>query len=195
MVLLTIVTNSNPHTLYFDHPIEKPSYIRLLSASLYNSWNNLKKNGAVSSLPDGNGSSSVIPLAAGHYTVDLLAEEFNNMKNIKSNIKLIAKTNTQLGSLVINNPDNLRFSVNLVELLGANPSLAPITFIKQINSPTTYFVYCDLIDKRQNLLNGKPSTVLARFDIRGKPFEKVHYQTPQQHVLRDTESGDYDVNS
>ena len=36
MVLLTIVTNSNPHTLYFDHPIEKPSYmyIRLLSASL-----------------------------------------------------------------------------------------------------------------------------------------------------------------
>ena len=43
MVLLTIVTNSNPHTLYFDHPIEKPSYIRLLSASLYNSWHNLKK--------------------------------------------------------------------------------------------------------------------------------------------------------
>ena len=23
MVLLTIVTNSNPHTLYFDHPIKK----------------------------------------------------------------------------------------------------------------------------------------------------------------------------
>ena len=32
MVLLTIVANSNPHTLYFDYPIEKPSYIRLLSA-------------------------------------------------------------------------------------------------------------------------------------------------------------------
>ena len=45
MVLLTVVTTSNPHTLYFDHPIEKPSYIRLLSASLYNSWHNLKKIG------------------------------------------------------------------------------------------------------------------------------------------------------
>ena len=45
MVLLTVVTTSNPHTLYFDHPIKKPSYIRLLSASLYNSWNNLKKTG------------------------------------------------------------------------------------------------------------------------------------------------------
>ena len=41
MVLLTVVTTSNPHTLYFDRPIEKPSYIRLLSASLYNSWHTL----------------------------------------------------------------------------------------------------------------------------------------------------------
>ena len=43
MVLLTIVTNSNPRTLYLDHPIEKLSYIRLFSASIYNSWHNLKK--------------------------------------------------------------------------------------------------------------------------------------------------------
>ena len=45
MVLLTVVTNSNPYTLYFDHPIEKPSYIRLLSASIHNSWHNLKNRG------------------------------------------------------------------------------------------------------------------------------------------------------
>ena len=48
MVLLTIVTSSNPHTLYFDHPIEKPSYIRLLSASIYNSWHNLKHRADIS---------------------------------------------------------------------------------------------------------------------------------------------------
>ena len=47
MVLLTVVTTSNPHTLYFDHPIEKPSYIRLLSASLYNSWHNLKEEAVI----------------------------------------------------------------------------------------------------------------------------------------------------
>ena len=97
--------------------------------------------------------------------------------------------------MVINNPNNIRFSVNLVELLGVNPSLTPITIIKQLNSPPTYFIHCDLIDKRQNLLNGKPSTGLARFDIRGKPFERVHYQTTQQHVLRDTSTGDCDVNA
>ena len=90
--------------------------------------------------------------------------------------------------------NNVKFSNNLLELLGIKNTLF-IAFIKRLTSPSTYFIHCDLIDKRQNLLNGKPSTVLARFDLRGKPFERVHYQTAQQHVLRDTSTGDYDVNS
>ena len=84
---------------------------------------------------------------------------------------------------------------DLADFLNYDEELNHTSYITRLNSPTTYFIHCDLIDKRQNLLNGKPSTVLARFDIRGQPFEKVHYQTPQQHVLRDTDSGDYDVNS
>ena len=93
--------------------------------------------------------------------------------------------------MTIFNQNNVKFSNNLLELLGIKNTLF-MTFVKRLNSPTTYFVHCDLIDKRQNLLNGKPSTVLARF--RGKPFERVYYQTAQQHVLRDTSTGDYDVN-
>ena len=89
---------------------------------------------------------------------------------------------------------NARFSHGLLQLLGLS-QLSPITLVQRLTSPTTYFVHCDLIDKKQNLLNGKPSTVLARFDVRGQAFEKVQYQTPQPHVLRDTDSGDYDVNS
>ena len=90
--------------------------------------------------------------------------------------------------------NNVTFSNNLLQLLGIQRLLL-FTFVKRLTAPSIYFVHCDLIDKRQNLLNGKPSTVLARFDIRGQPFEKIHYQTPQQHVLRDTATGDYDVNS
>ena len=45
MVILTVVTTENPHTVYFDQPIKKPSYIRLLSCSLYNSWNSLERDG------------------------------------------------------------------------------------------------------------------------------------------------------
>ena len=90
---------------------------------------------------------------------------------------------------------NVKLGHNLSELLGIGTNLMFMTFVKRLTSPSTYFVHCDLIDKRQNLLNGNPSTVLARFDLRGKPFKKVHYQTAQQRVLRDTSTSDYDVNS
>ena len=92
------------------------------------------------------------------------------------------------------NQNNVKFSNNLLELLGIKKTLF-IAFVKRLTSPSTYFIYRDLIDKRQNLLNGKLSTVLGRFDLRGKPFERVHYRTAQQHVLRVTSTGDYDVNS
>ena len=83
------------------------------------------------------------------------------------------------------------FDRNLVEWLGIDRKLFILSFIKRLNSPSTYFVHCDLIDKEENLLNGEPSRVLARFDIKGKAYEKVHYQTPQTHVLRDTSTGEY----
>ena len=191
MVLLTVVTASNPHTLYFDHPIEKPSYIRLLSASLYNSWHNLKEEAVIyANIPNDTLRANLLP---GHYTVDSLVKEFNALSAKNQKFVITAKAHTPVGSMIIHG-GNTTFSHGLLQLLGIK-SLSFSTFVKQLASPSTYFVHCDLIDKKQNLLNGKPSTVLARFDVRGQPFKKVHYQTPQQHVLRETDSGDYDVNS
>ena len=191
MVLLTVVTTSNPHTLYFDHPIEKPSYIRLLSVSLYNSWHNLKKEAVI--YADSPNKTLEATLLPGHYTTDFLVDAFNDIKRNNPKFVITAKRWTAVGSMIIYG-GNTRFSNGLLQLLGI-PKVSSITFVKRLTSPSTYFVHCDLIDKRQNLLNGKPSTVLARFDIRGQPFEKVHYQTPQPHVLRNTDSGDYAVNS
>ena len=191
MVLLTVVTNSNPHTLYFDHPIEKPSYIRLLSASLYNSWHNLKEEAVI--YADDPNRTLETKLLPGYYTADALVKEFNTLSTQNPKFVITAKAHTAVGSIIING-GNTRFSHGLLQLLGIQ-SLSFSTVVKQLTSPSTYFVHCNLIDKRQNLLSGKPSTVLARFDIRGQPFEKVHYQTPQPHVLRETDSGDYDVNS
>ena len=191
MVLLTVFTTSNPHTLYFDHPIEKPSYIRLLSVSLYNSWHNLKKEAVI--YADSPNRTLEAKLLPGHYTINALVKEFNALKANNPKFVITASAHTSTGVMIIHG-GNTRFSHGLLQLLGIQ-KLSPITFVKQLTAPSTYFVHCDLINKRQNLLNGKPSTVLARFDIRGQPFEKVHYQTPQPHVLRDTDSGDYDVNS
>ena len=191
MVLLIVVTTLNPHTLYFDHPIEKPNYIRLLSASLYNSWHNLKNEAVIyADTPNKTLDAKLLP---GHYTADALVNEFNDLSTHNPKFVISAKVHTPIGAMIIYG-GNARFSNGLLQLLGIR-TLSPITFVKRLTSPTTYFVHCDLIDKRQNLLNGKPSSVLARFDIRGQPFEKVHYQTPQPHVLRDADSGDYDVNS
>ena len=97
--------------------------------------------------------------------------------------------------MVINNPKQVRFGPHLVALLRVNPGVAQVTITTKLNSPVSYFVHCDLVNKKQNLLNGKPSTLLARFDIRGKPFERVHYQTSQPNVFRATDSGDHNVNS
>ena len=191
MVLLTVVTTSNPHTLYFDHPIEKPSSIRLLAASLPNSWHNLKEEAVIyANDPNKPLEAKLLP---GYYTVDSLVKEFNTLSATNKKFTITAKANTPVGSMIIYG-GNTRFSHGLSQLLGIQ-TLSPITFVQQLTSPNTYFVHCNLIDKKQNLLNGKPSTLLARFDIRGAPFKKIHYQTPQPHVLRDTSSGDYDVNS
>ena len=132
-------------------------------------------------------------LLPGHYTADALVNEFNALSTHNPKFVISAKVHTPIGAMIIYG-GNARFSNGLLQLLGIR-TLLPITFVKRLTTPTTYFVHCDLIDKRQNLLNGKPSTVLARFDVRGQPFEKVNHQTPQPHVLRDTDSGDYDVNS
>ena len=198
MVLLTVVTTSNPHTLYFDHPIEKPNYIRLLSASLYNSWYNLTENAAIVYINLSNNKSLTKSFIPGHYTIKQLAKAIQGAFP-PDTVVLKTELNTIQGGMTISNPhrEEITVSSNLAELMGIDPDIngGGIIDVKRLTSPSTYFVHCDLIDKKQNLLNGKPSTVLARFDVRGQPFEKVHYQTPQPHVLRETDSGDYDLNS
>ena len=193
MVLLTIFTTSNPHTLYFDHPIEKPSYIRLLSVSLYNSWYNLKYSDNIS-LKGQNGSTKNILFQPGHYTFDSLVEGFANIKQNNPEMAITAQVNQPIGGMVIHNPKSIKFGPHLVELLRVNPAVASTTITTNLRSPFNYFIHCDLMDKKQNLLNGKPSTLLAHFNIRGKPFERVHYQTSQPNVFRTIKSGDNDVN-
>ena len=57
---------SNEHTVYFDQPIPKPNYIRLLSFSLYNSWYNLKRTGEIAVFDDDKKALTIIELTPGH---------------------------------------------------------------------------------------------------------------------------------
>ena len=47
MVVLTIVTQKNGETVYFDEPIPQAHFMKLISCSLYNSWHNLKSVGQI----------------------------------------------------------------------------------------------------------------------------------------------------
>ena len=203
MLLLTVVTTSNPHTLYFDHPIEKPNYIRLLSASLYNSWYNLAENGTMSvrraqgGQSSGAGSPTYVSITAGHYTPESMAKAITEAFK-KENIDIAVETRTSLGVMNILNPKNtylFTLSNNLKTLFGVSLQVNSNILVRRFDSKNSYFIHSDLVDKRQNLLNGKPSTLFAKLDVKGQPYTKITYQAIQPHVLRDTNSGDYDVNS
>jgi len=82
----------------------------------------------------------------------------------------------------------------LAWLLGIGVTLSDISYVKKLNSPSTYFIHCDLLDKTKNFLNGNRSDVLVRFDIKGLLYVKVSYNSTPQQVLRDC-STDAHVNS
>ena len=195
MVILTVVTTENPHTVYFDRPIEKPSYIRLLSCSLYNSWYNFKKQGTIT-LYDVTEKPFKVLFLEGYYTLDSLASKIRNSLN-KHKVPLQTDLNTIFGQLLITNPQfkKIVFDSNLGNFLNLKSfTLGFATAIKKLNSAMTYYIHCDLVDKEQNLLNGKPSTVLQTFEITGKAYEKVFYQSGPEHVLREVSSDKHITN-
>ena len=155
MVILTVVTKENPHTVYFDQSIPNPSYIRLLSCSLYNSWFNLKEDGKIFYTDEKNSekSESIFP---GNYTIEEMPKTIENAFKKYGDI-LRTQINTPLGQMYIekvNSKEKIKFGKNLSELLDIRQDLQWIRFVKHMKSPTTYFIHCDLVDKEQNLLNG-----------------------------------------
>ena len=156
--------------------------MKLLSCSLFNSFDTI--NGGLAGLDDRrlNPSGKVSKLAAGHYDLDSLAKKITNLFSELPYDGLIAETNSPLGQLVIKNIGTSRISLddNLVKLFGTGQYLPPITNIKRLMIPTAYFIHCDLIDKNDNLFNGKRSDLLAKFDITGKPYQKIRYDTSLQ---------------
>ena len=197
MVILTLTTTENPHTVYFDQPIQKPSYIRVLSCSLYNSWFNLKEGGKIfytNETKKLEKSESILP---GNYTIEEMAKTIENSFK-KYGDMLRTQINTPVSQMFIQKVDPLndkiKFDKNLSELLGIDQNLQRVRYVKRMKSPTTYYIHCDLLDKEQNLLNGKPSTVLQTFDITGKPYQKVFYQSGPEHVLREVSADKHIIN-
>ena len=104
MVVLTIVTQKNGETVYFSQPLPKVYFIKLLSCTLYNSWDTLKNEGSAA-LRDRklNPSGTISKLPTGNYNLDVLAKKMTNLFLKFPYDGFIAETNSPLGQLVLEN--------------------------------------------------------------------------------------------
>ena len=206
MVVLTIVTQKNGEIVYFDEPIPQVHFMRLVSCSLYNSWHNLKTVGVLTIKQTGK---LVASIPEGNYTVTSLAKELmESFKECKAPVKMEIDTNTpnsvmkiqtsvakpviqQQGSIALKPNSNRDISVShtFALFMGVGRQLLAVSHIKKLNSPSAYFIHCDLIDRTKNIFNGKRSDVLAKFDIRGVPYGKFTYPSLPQEALRECSTG------
>ena len=195
MTILTIITNANDHTVYFEKTLERGfEYIRLISCSLFNSWYNLKERGEIGFLDErGIRTSKVIP--PGNYTLGSIGKKLEEIFNDEG---FEVKFDDASGPIVIKNPlgKGVFFDRDLTYLLGLGgfgyprERLKKQAVINRLAPFNNYFINCDLLDKEENLFNGKPSTILACFDVDGKSFERVEY-SPKEITMKKITSGKY----
>ena len=80
MVVLTIVTEKNGETIYFEDPIPKVHFMKLISCSLFNSWDTLKKEGSASlGDKDKDEALSISRLLPGHYNLESLTKKIDSL--------------------------------------------------------------------------------------------------------------------
>ena len=207
MVILTVVTKENPHTVYFDQPIENPSYIRLLSCSLYNSWNSFEKDGIIFYKKLNKQDEKTRYLRMGNYSLDDIGDIFKKgflnenllpekdlffvSKGITGRTLIIEANESKIKNFGLNESLIKFFNIPGYKNFAMEKDYFTKIVINDVSNPKHYFVNCDLIDKQQSLLNGKPSSLLACFDIRGTPYQKIHYQNTHLNVLRDVSVGNH----
>ena len=156
MVVLTIVTQKNGETIFFDEPIPQVHCMKLISCSLYNSWNTLKNEGTFS-IVQPNQSLSVSKIPPGHYTLEAMAKQLEESFK-KYSYEISAETYSPTGQLIITNHGKrpLRIDHDLSIFLDIGCELKrDIIIVKEIKRPTSYFVHCDLIGKNFNFVNNK----------------------------------------
>jgi len=73
----------------------------------------------------------------------------------------------------------------LANLLGTSTQLVAKTYVKKLNTPSAYFIHCDLIDPKNNFFNGKRTDILTKIDIRGVPYVKMTYPSLPQEAWRE----------
>ena len=138
-------------------------------------------------------------LRMGNYSLDDIGDIFEKgfpekdfftvEKGITGRSLIIKANEAKIGKFGLN--ESLLKFFNLPGYTNSKKDYFRQIKIDSVSNHKNYFINCDLIDKQQNLLNGKPSSLLACFDMRGKPYEKILYQNTHLNVLRDVSAGNH----
>ena len=121
----------------------------------------------------------------GHYTYQSLAEELTqSLTGFKNKKKIEIETNKPNSVLKITvweptDGREISLSRSLHQLINSGPTLTTITHVKKLNSPSAYFIHSDL---------------LAKIDIKGRPYEKITYAASPLQPIRDCSTSSH-VNS
>jgi len=183
MVVLTIVSQKNGQSVYFDEPIPQVHFMRLVSCSLYNSWHNLNRVGQISLT---QASETLASIPGGHYTLHGLVKELkSNLEQNKNKAGIKYETNNPNSLVEITSEKRVLITHGLAALLGTGTILDLTSHVRKLNTPSAYFIHCDLIDRTKTFFNGNRSEVFAKFDIRGLPYDKVSYYSLPQEALRE----------
>jgi len=174
MVVLTIVAQKNDETVYFDEPIPQAHFTKL-NLNRVEQINLTQTRETLASIP------------GGHYTLHGLVKELkSNLEQNKNKAGIKLETNNSSSILKLTTQQGFSITHGLAALLGTGTILDLTSHVSKINTPSAYFIHCDLIDKNKNFFNGKKSDVFSKFDIRGLPYDKVSYfSLPQYNVLKE----------
>ena len=124
MVLLTIVTQNNGETIFLDEPIPQVHFMKLISCSLFNSWDTLK-NQSIVIMGDEKSPVETSTILPGHYTLENLEELINGMFPSLLTKHFEKKINTAEATLqIITNLEiKFSFSRDFNNILGIDDAL------------------------------------------------------------------------
>jgi len=93
-------------------------------------------------------------IPGGHYTLHGLVRELkSNLEENKNKAGIKLKTNNSSYVLQITSEKGISITHGLAALLGTGTTLDLTSHIRKLNTPSAYFIHCDLIKRNKNQSN------------------------------------------
>lgn len=184
MVVLTLSNFLNGSTVHLPNGIQNPKYVRLVSMSMYNSWNNFE-GGTITStetLQSGGTQKAVSNVLAGFYTIQSFSKTIQTLLKDSATIKFTTRGVRPKEVFTLENADSSKIAIELSENFSKVFKIVSLgggfRFEKKNQPRSHYFVHCDIIEKEKNLYNGFRSDLLECLNTKGEPYEVVVYHKP-----------------